>query len=394
MGLVKEIEPALHGQKQRFLWDGISIDKFNEWFGPRSIPFSEENTGSKSFLGDLKLLILWEKLKKGFLSQNPNELTSLSVWFHNLPEDEKCEIIDVFIDCGDFKKAIKSSEKSQIKENFRINLAKFIELARNIEKNKLPKFTDLIGKTGVVYVKGFLNLEEKVGQILDVWVKDEVSEETSERTKDSEKLNGMKLIKALISGEKFGEGCQTYLKDENDKEVFWECAIIKSENSLEDPITKGEKFLNLKVLDVIKAGTFDADSNKPSYVPANGKKDETAKNKDWKAFSEDKQQEIKKSFNENGKWKGVLDVSCSQVEASSGLTWFISWFTSTPEKMGCWEFYSLFFRSEITNERRFCLFEIPEVKSYLKETNVFGPFVMSNWVKGNKLWMRCSTHSL
>ncbi|CBZ40586.1 hypothetical protein MSUIS_04930 [Mycoplasma suis KI3806] len=391
----------MHGQKQRFMWDGIFIDRVNSWFGSRRIPFTDENSPDyKKVLGDLKLLDLWAKLKKGFLSQNPEELRSLSQWFEKLSDPEKCQIIDVFMECEDFKNAIKSSRGEEINKKFKLDFSKLIELSEKIPPNQLPKFTDLFSKTGVFYIGGFQGYEKEVGTVLNSWLEEEIKKEISSEPKNLEKekkLNGMNLMKAIVTGEKYGDGCEFYLKNNDEKEVFWECFIEKQVVGEEDPYFKGEIFLNPKVLDVVKAGTIDKiDSNKQEvgYVPATSKQNFAKVKKDWKEFPENKKKEVKQSFNTNGQWKGILDVSCSHI-AQTGLWSWISFATNfSPEKFGCWEFYSLLFRTEKTSERRFCLFEVPKGKSYLKETNLFGPFMMSSWVKGNKLWMKCHIHSL
>ncbi|CBZ40582.1 hypothetical protein MSUIS_04890 [Mycoplasma suis KI3806] len=403
-GQAKEIKPSLHGQKQRFMWDGTSIDKLNSWFGSRSVPFSNgESKELQKTLGDVKLLDYWEKLKKGFLSQNSNELSNLSDWFDKLSDEDKCGVIDVFMECSEFRNAIRIGEKSPIKNGFKIDLSKLIEL----EKTELPKFTDLFSKKGVFFIGGFMNMEDKVGKTLNGWITEELKKENFSSTEkiskssQDQKINGMHLIKTIALAEKYSDGCEVYSKNEDEKEIFSECLIEKSEILDEDPYNKGEVFLNPKVLDVIKAGTMDnfkgSREKKPAFVVEKSKQDLSSDKKEWKEFSENKKSEVSSSFHKNGQWKGVLDVSCSYISESGWWSVFSMISGISPEKLGWWEFYTLFFRSFGANEapeRRLCLFEIPKVKSYLKETNLFGPFMVTNWINGNKLWMKCSIHSL
>ncbi|CBZ40584.1 hypothetical protein MSUIS_04910 [Mycoplasma suis KI3806] len=403
-GIVKKINPSLHGQKQRFMWDGVSIDKVNSWFGSRSIPFnSGESKDLQKTFEDIRILDFWGRLKKSFLSQSAEELKNLSDWFEKLPDEDKCGIIDVFMECNAFKSAIKIGENSPIKEGFRINLSKFNDLAKKIQPNQFPKFTELFGKNAVFYIGVFMGFEEKVGKILNTWVNEEIQNEISskdQKSTESNKLNGMKLLKTIISGEKFGEGCDIYSKSEIEKEIFSECLIEKEEVLDEDPRFKGEILLNPRVLDVMKAGTIDNFEDryvkKPAYSIPEWKQDISSKNKNWKEFPKEQQSEIEGIFKKDGKWKGIVDISCSNV-TESGWWSFASIFGISPEKSGCWEFYTLFFKlfgASSPREKRLCLFEIPKVNSYIKETNLFGPFMVSNWINGNKLWMRCSIHSV
>ncbi|CBZ40585.1 hypothetical protein MSUIS_04920 [Mycoplasma suis KI3806] len=398
-GLIKELAPSLHGQKQRFMWDGVSIDKLNSWFGSRAIPFSEENILGQKTSEEIRLLDIWKKLRNSFLSQSASEFKSLSKWFEELPDSEKCGIIDSLVDCYDFKDAIgQSEENSSINDGFKIDLSKLIDLAGKVEKDQFPKFTDLFSKNGAFYIGAFKGFEEKVGKILDIWIQEEIKKESFPALKVEEteqKLNGMKLLKVLFSDRKFGEGCDKYLKNNEEKEIFFECAIEKSDNFMDDPEKEGERFLNPKVLDVIKAGNLEEKMKKPSYVPSLFKKILEPKDREWREFSGDKREQIKNDFKTKGKWKGVLDISCSNVEGSDIITSLWSIFSdSFPERMGCREFFQLLFSGDQITDKRLCLFELPNVKSYIKETNLFGPFMMSNWNQGNKMWMKCSAHSL
>ncbi|CBZ40577.1 hypothetical protein MSUIS_04840 [Mycoplasma suis KI3806] len=400
LGLVKEIKPFLHGQKKRFMWDGILIDKVNKWFGSRKIPFLEKeikNLGSQS---EIRFSELWESMRNGILSQDIYEFEGVSDWFEKLSDTDKCSLIDVFIDCEKFREVIGTSGEVPINKGFRVNLPKIIELASKSKKtNKLPKFSDLISKDGIVFIQKLSGWEENVGKILNNWVEEEFKREISSNLPigKSEKVNGIQVIKALLTGSQFSEGCSEYLKNEEDKKIFAECDLIKDPDPKEDPYTKGESYISLKVLDVIKAGTIDEQrNNKLIYAPAEHNKSLVipVENENWAQFSEQQQSEIKDAFKKNGRWKGVLDISCSAVEGSSLLTMLMHLVSGTsPEKMGCWEFYNLLLGKGKISDRRLCLFEAPNAKSFVKETHLFGPFMISSWKNGNKFWLKCSTHN-
>ncbi|AGX88979.1 hypothetical protein [Mycoplasma parvum] len=115
-------------------------------------------------------------------------------------------------------------------------------------------------------------------------------------------------------------------------------------------------------------------------------------------FSEKISAEVKEQFMTNGGWKGVVDINCTNVKSTSTLTWIMSWVTQQmPEQIGCWEFYHLIFRndrSENVKERRWCLFEIPKTKSFIKETMILEPFVVASWKQGNKFWSKCEVFGI
>ncbi|ADX98077.1 hypothetical protein [Mycoplasma suis] len=399
-GQVKEIEASLHGQKQRFMWDGIFIDRVNSWFGSRRIPFTDENSPDyKKVLGDLKLLDLWAKLKKGFLSQNPEELRSLSQWFEKLSDPEKCQIIDVVIDCDKFKSSISlNGSATSIGSNFKIHFDNLHKLASKRWDSRLPKFAELIGYRGIIYISKLQGFEDKFGNILDIWLQEEVNKELKKVSNGLEKINGIQFIRSLVTGKKFADGCEKYSENEEHKKIFGECFATSSEDFSSYKKISGERNFVPKVIDVIKAGQMLKDPMyaPPKYSLVGDKWIVTGEDyKKWKAVTPEMRQEVVKGYEDVGGWKGIIDASCSRVTASGWWSSFISLISKTPlEKMGCWEFYNLFFSKERFEDKRWCLFQIPETSSFVKETNIFGPFYLSNWNKGNQFWAKCDLYGL
>ncbi|ADX98079.1 hypothetical protein [Mycoplasma suis] len=251
-GLAKKIKANVHGQKRRNLKDGIFIDGVNSWFGPRSIPFSK----SSSDLSEEEkqtLIEFWTKIKNSFLSLEHSELKGVSGWFQNvLTEESKCEIVDVAIDCNKFLEIISGSSwfsSKNFKNNLKIKFEKLNELASKNWGNELPKFGDLLGSKGFLYIGRLSGFEDKFGRMLDIWVKEEIDRELrgTPRNIDSKK-NGVDIIRRLFSGELYGEGCEKYSKNEGESTVYAEC-VTKSEKDLKNiSNVRGEEYFSPKLL--------------------------------------------------------------------------------------------------------------------------------------------------
>ncbi|ADX98076.1 hypothetical protein [Mycoplasma suis] len=378
------------------------IDGKNIWFGPRSfIPFSSHKS-ENSEQEKQKLLEIWKNLKKGFLSLNKSELNQLSDWFQNLEDSEKCEIIDLLVECEEFKKvtSLTGSGGGLIKDHFRINLSKLNDLAyRNWEK-KIPKFSDFFGRNSVLFISRLNGFESKFGKLLDIWIEKEVNKELKNLDpREINKVNGIQIIKTLFSGKKYwGEGCESYKNDENERKIFSEC-ITQSKKTFRDyPSFEGENYFTPEIIDVIKGGYIGEEGEvySPSkYVIMLGEQYPEEFYGTWKKAEGDTKEILYRGFEDNGSWKGVIDIGCSNVRSSDWFSSFLQIVTKHPiEKIGCWEFYNLLFTKENVPEKRFCLFKLPETKSFIKEISFLDLIKFSTWKKGNSFWTRCSTYEI
>ncbi|AGX88976.1 hypothetical protein [Mycoplasma parvum] len=403
-GLIKEISSKIHSQKVRNLWDGIQIDNKNKWFGNRTIPYSSDKSiypfkkiEKNSFLN------IQEKIKNVILSLNYFQLLNLSKWFQDLPEKEKCEILDIFIDCQELKQQIiGSGSKKLIKDHLKINFEKFNKLALQNWEENFPKFSEVIGSSGVLYISKLKGFEQQVGSIIDKWIEEEMQRLKEGRKTKPPKMNGIYFLEKWLLREKFGDGCAKYRRESKDEQmVFGECLMENMDNFVEQSTKEWEKYLIPKVVDVVKAGTVI--KNMPVFAPSknyskiNLKKEKLFPNEsiNWSIFSSELQKKVHKSFKNNGYWKGVLDTSCSNITSEGLISLFVGLIAGDPiEKSGCYEFFNnLIFKAGEEN-KRLCLFEIPSINSYIQESQLLGIFNMSSWKKGNKFWGKCADFGL
>ncbi|WP_148262288.1 hypothetical protein [Mycoplasma suis] len=287
---------------------------------------------------------------------------------------------------------------TSIGSNFKIHFDNLHKLASKRWDSRLPKFAELIGYRGIIYISKLQGFEDKFGNILDIWLQEEVNKELKKVSNELEKINGIQFIRSLVTGKKFADGCEKYSENEEHKKIFGECFATSSEDFSSYKKISGERNFVPKVIDVIKAGQMLKDPMyaPPKYSLVGDKWIVTGEDyKKWKAVTPEMRQEVVKGYEDVGGWKGIIDASCSRVTASGWWSSFISLISKTPlEKMGCWEFYNLFFSKERFEDKRWCLFQIPETSSFVKETNIFGPFYLSNWNKGNQFWAKCDLYGL
>lgn len=401
-GWAKEIEAKVYGQKRRNLNDGIFIDRNNTWFGFRSIPFSKH---TRDLLNEKnkKLLESWADLSEKFLFLDYSELNKLSQWFQNLPERDKCEMAEILLeDCAKFKSIIGYSSWSSIGSNLKINFEKLNEIAHKEWKDKLPKFSDIIGRKGIIYIGKLSGYENKFGKILDIWLEEEIKKELNKAPdKEKSKKNGVNLARKILTNNLFGEGCEKYKESSGDKLVYGECFTKSPMNFDIISNISGEKYFFPRVIDVVKAGKWwDKPVYAPSsFIPVNDSEQKRERDPNqWKYFPEGINWHAQEGFKNNAGYKGVINIGCDHVQATDKGWSLAQLFTSTPlERHGCWEFYNIFFgdaKSQDISDKRWCLFEIPEAKSFVKETNILGPFYFSNWNKGNRFWTRCDLYGI
>ncbi|CBZ40578.1 hypothetical protein MSUIS_04850 [Mycoplasma suis KI3806] len=401
-GFAKEVSAEVHGQKRRNLRDGRMIDKVNTWFGPRSVPFSDGNT-SRIWEEKPTLMEGWQSIKDQFLNLEYQELIELSKWFQDtLSEKDKCEMIEVVMDCDKFKTAIGASWWSNsIKSNLKVNFAKLSEIASKEWIDDLPKFSEVIGSKGFLYISKLSSYEAKFGRMFDIWLKKEIDREANKLSeKDLSRKNGVDLIRKILTSQMYSEGCEEYKKNAGERIVYGECFTKDHKDFGKLPQSNGEKYMFPKVVDVVKAARWFSE---PGFVPSkyvfteSGTPEQTSKVNDKQWISYPKTgglfwQANSKFWASDG-WKGVIDVECATVPVQKDTS-LASWFVGEPlEKRGCVEFYRLVFSGDI-KDKRWCLFEIPETKSFVKETQVFGPFMVSSWNNGNRFWTRCSTYEI
>ncbi|ADX98080.1 hypothetical protein MSU_0547 [Mycoplasma suis str. Illinois] len=350
------------------------------------------------------LLELWEILRSKFLSLEYSELSGVSKWFHNLPEEEKCEIIEVFVDCYEFQKVISpTGSGGLIKNNLKINFEKLNNLASREWHQEFPKFADIIGYLGVFYIARLSGFEDKFGSLVDIWIEKEIKRELNSLPKEElSKINGIKFARTILLGEQYGEGCESYGKNKDERIVFGECFSKSKKKFNGYPVIEGERYFVPKVIDVVKAGDM---WNVPMYsssryLPKEGSSEQEENNtnyNNWYNLPQNLEGEVLKGFQERGSWKGIIDASCSNVKAGGMFSTFLSFFTGRPlEQMGCWEFYNLFFGNNVRpiQEKRLCLFQIPNSQPFVKEMNPFGPFFFSTWRKKNQFWSKCDFYGL
>ncbi|CBZ40591.1 hypothetical protein MSUIS_04980 [Mycoplasma suis KI3806] len=404
-GLAKEIDAKVHGQKRRSLKDGRLVDRTNTWFGPRTAPFSKNS----SLMTDEEFVTLtegWEKFKNSFLSLDYEELASLSEWFQNvLSEESKCEMVEVVMDCDEFKKLIGSTggwfwSTPKIRDNFKINFEKLNELSGRKWGNELPKFSEVLGSKGVLYIGRLSGFENKFGRMLDIWVKEEIDREIKKTPREqSQKKNGVDLLRVLMTGEKYSEGCESYAKNPDEKIVYAECFTTGDKELSSFSGVKGEKYFSPKVIDVVKAGKWWSSPvySSSKFLLSSDEGQKQTKNNDfgsWRLYPNNLKVPSHQNFHKNHGWKGVIDADCAKVGPEEKNWSLLEKLAGGPiERKGCIEFYSLVFSKEI-KDKRWCLFEIPETSSFVKETQVFGPFFISSWNKNNRFWAKCSTYGL
>ncbi|ADX98084.1 hypothetical protein [Mycoplasma suis] len=346
-----------HGQKKRRMSDGLLIDRHNTWFGPRKLAHEKEEINKQ-------VLSNFEKVKRLFTlfkASDGNEFLSLGKWWNEQSEEKQCEMLEIFAECEDIKNALaggKVGKSVDIKKGLQISPEKLVELSK--KEFKAPKLSDILGR------KKFINLPElgEVGKLaggeVDKWTKEYIDDSYLEE-EEKGGVNLFSLLEKLTKGEHSFKKCSkdepTKFYEECKKEVItWlkNNETLKGKAKLETP----------KVVGVVKGGTIE--NNKEFRVSVGTVKNKTSDVKKWvwegQQDSTEQALEYNKAFNDFGRKDGIIDVKCKRFD-KDGWFWSIVY---TGDKEGCEYAWKQIFRGDV-DDKRLCLFEIPEGKSYVRE---------------------------
>ncbi|ADX98087.1 hypothetical protein [Mycoplasma suis] len=378
---VIKIPAGTYGQKKRRMSDGHLIDRHNNWYGPRKLSHEIEEP-NKQVLSNMEKV---RRLFEIFKTSEYKELKSLGDWWNKQSEEQQCEILEIFAECEDIRRALaggKSGKSVDIKKGLKISPEKLTELSRR--EFKPPKLSDILGSSKFVHLSELGNVGWMAGGVIDEWMVDYISGDFENKEKEGG-VNFFSLLEKIFKGEQSFKEC---MNNETSK-FYAECSKqVNSKVSGYRKLGKKESLVTPKVSGVVKGGTIEGSSE--IRVSVGTEKNKNSEIKRWR--DEEKQEnneQAKKyisSFKSSGREGGIIDVKCKRFEQS----WL--WFLQMGKQAGCEAAWSLIFRGDV-DEKRLCLFEIPNGKSYVREYHLsFMKF--SYWWNNNKFWSRCSSYGL
>lgn len=229
------------------------------------------------------------------------------------------------------------------------------------------------------------------GKPVDEWISDYINEKAGDLEKQKI-ANPFSVIKSLIYGEPNFFNCD---ENENNLKIYPECKYaIFLEDIDNSPF---EEVLKPEVKGVLKAGIKYLDNLRISvgdhknFPVFNSWSNELSlKNKDNESENKELIQEILTSWKKYGRKDGLIDIKCNYLD------WDFSWIgfksLSSEQTKTCEALLQIIFSGGV-HDKRWCLFELPEGKSYLSEY-YYQPFYFSNWFNNNKFWAKCSSYGL
>lgn len=379
--LVVKVPASKYGQKRRRMSDGHLIDKYDSWFGYRSFKKIKRNQSSE-------LMSNMEKVKRFFdlfKVSDENEMKQLGEWWEEkLSDEQKCEILDIFVECDFIKKHLSNNDKNAktIKEVLRIYPERIVSLARR-EEFKAPKLSDFIGKRKIIYLPEIGEFGYLIGGTVDEWMVDYLNDEYINKENKGE-VNGFSLLEKLFKGEHTFKNCSS----EENSNFYPECKKEILIHYLGEKTKFGEEFVTPKVVGVVKGGTIEGTSS--IRVSTGTQINRTSPVQKWiRETTEESPEQAKEfisAFKSTGRKEGIIDVRCKRFEKA------LLWIMDDPRIHGCKLAWELIIPGDVI-EKRWCLFEIPNGKGYLREYEI-SIFKFSYLWNNNKFWAKCSNFGL
>ncbi|AGX88974.1 hypothetical protein [Mycoplasma parvum] len=384
---IKKISPENHGHKRRRMNDGILIDRLNKWFGYRSLThqiFSGMEKHNKEELSNLdKVNTLKLIIKK--ISQE--EMRLLGEWWDKLQENQKCEILDIFIDCENTKKFIGNKSTTPLSDSLKIKPEELVKTFRKDGKN-FPLFREIIGSGKFIDFPFKREIGLLGGGPINEWIEEFVTDKYIE----NEKRGGVNLISTaikLLTGTESFKKCSDVASE--DKKFFPECGGKLNPSTSYETIDLREQLIIPELKNVVKGGMKSEEN--AIRVSTRSIENQKSSIKQWVNEAEEKNSEKSKNYIDVWKKKGIkdgiIDIKCSQW----GWYWWEKLLNGLGGKQqGCEFAWSLIFPQDV-DDKRWCLYEIPNAKSYVREYHIkFLSF--SNWFNSNKFWGSCLSYEL
>ncbi|ADX98098.1 hypothetical protein [Mycoplasma suis] len=379
--VVKKIKASNYGQKARVLKDGILIDRNNLWFGKRDISNKFERD-EKEIKGKQEVI---QKYKNSVQSSfNEEEMKLLGKWWEELREDQQCEILEIFVECDTIRRSLgKGGRITWIDDGLKIKPEQLIYLGRT--KRRFPLLKEIIGNGKLIHLPQKGEIGILAGEAIDNWIEEYLENKHVE----SENKGGVNLISL---GEKLMRGEEAYKKcnslEEKD-DLYLECSDPIKEVSIKESSIEGESVILPRIQGVIKAGVTSG--SRDIKVSSKNQKSNSWRLAEKEEFKDNqKSKQIFDSLKKNGRDGGIIDVECKQFELS---IWNFFSSTSLGKQQGCEAAWKVIFKEEEIDQKRLCLFKIPEAKHYVREYKI-SFLSLSSWYKNDQFWTKCSEYGL
>ncbi|ADX98083.1 hypothetical protein [Mycoplasma suis] len=384
---VKEVSPESHGRKRRRMHDGILIDGINTWFSYRTLP---HQVTSESELKDTSSTL--EKIKKykeSLKRISVEEMRLLGEWWTKLPDHEQCDLLEIFLECQTIKENIgRSGQQTKINDGLKIRPEKFVSTFRESSSN-FPKVQELLGKEKFIdfVIRG--EIGRLAGGPIDEWIEEYLTNELENLEKKGT-ANPLLIGKKLIAGEGNFQKCESLTSEL--EHFFPECKSRNIQEISEEKKREGEKILLPKIKEVVKGGVVEGYNDIRVSVRSDTNKD--AEIKKWiheeKETNSKKAGEFEREWKEKGIKNGIVDVKCEKWKIGWTSLWNL---LNMGKQEGCELAWQMVFKGDV-HDKRWCLFEIPEGKSYVREYQLLGLLPYFHWYKTDKFWAKCSTYGL